>query len=789
MEDAPMPYLCGISRENLAHAVGDISDETIVVDLDQNLITMGHNTVPFPPLPLKRRSKLEKILQQNVGDVFWEARGLKRDEIVGQDGEILQSNDLTRTADRVWKERLRGYDDVFNLAFTPDSETILNGESRGTFADGKGGEFQQSSWDSVQEAFLRFNVTMLRDYKKFITVHNGNKTFKTKEFIASQRSDHRFFLREFCATQQFDCFLTKKMYEPGAPDILFFDQSITAKKNRSKMTLKKKETPFLMSAKAHKGLRSVEVPQPKDEPISGSNLMDQIYAATQKKKSFMYKNWPDKFDATLFTNPRPIPPAIAAEFARIDNVSKMFGNAKSDADDADFRPGKSHASIEVATFTVFFMVYCKIVGAKFELLRNLYNETQPRSDLIASRIQKSVETEIRESAANSGSADYCGRTNLCSRGSTVSQTTITDETMVILQPLHNVPSPMNQNSRVDADIEAAQLIANRQLDLAFSVMETISLRSLPSDQDALKALMEACGRCGSTSRATQLITMMKEQYLPVDSEIYSNYLTTFSVANEINPDEPIKSPLTNVPLRVFDPSVIKVDATKPKWFGRPRKTNHSRLANSEHSISNEASQSETSSTKSESSGPHRKDSRRTPPSQKRLHQNKRNRLLTTDVIERNLIMGECLLNDDLYSGIEIEDKGDSCPKCSAFLSSEQLMMGWTFCSFSEYRTKCLHCKNEFIPRFVVKSNSADFIGSQGPGSQLYCEFFSPWVIRRELYLATNGGDDMDAILDPRKRIGNDFNTKLWWNMIVLFRKQKLPFTFLLQGFFPGNLTV
>ena len=51
-EDAPMPYLCGITRQNFSHAVGDISDETIVVDLDQNLITTGDEMLPFPALDL-----------------------------------------------------------------------------------------------------------------------------------------------------------------------------------------------------------------------------------------------------------------------------------------------------------------------------------------------------------------------------------------------------------------------------------------------------------------------------------------------------------------------------------------------------------------------------------------------------------------------------------------------------------------------------------------------------------------------------------------------------------------
>ena len=50
MLDAPFSYLCGITRQNFADAVNDISDETIVVDLDQNLKTMGDCTPPLPPI-------------------------------------------------------------------------------------------------------------------------------------------------------------------------------------------------------------------------------------------------------------------------------------------------------------------------------------------------------------------------------------------------------------------------------------------------------------------------------------------------------------------------------------------------------------------------------------------------------------------------------------------------------------------------------------------------------------------------------------------------------------------
>eukprot|EP00957_Ditylum_brightwellii_P179640 13684363-Ditylum_brightwellii.AAC.1 len=70
-----MPYLCGISQDNLPYAVADISEETIVVDLDKNVITIGSLTPKLPPI---RQAKLEMALEANMGNVFWNTRGLTK---------------------------------------------------------------------------------------------------------------------------------------------------------------------------------------------------------------------------------------------------------------------------------------------------------------------------------------------------------------------------------------------------------------------------------------------------------------------------------------------------------------------------------------------------------------------------------------------------------------------------------------------------------------------------------------------------------------------------------------
>lgn len=98
------------------------------------------------------------------------------------------------------------------------------------------------------------------------------------------------------------------------------------------------------------------------------------------------------------------------------------------------------------------------------------------------------------------------------------------------------------------------------------------------------------------------------------------------------------------------------------------------------------------------------------------------------------------------------------------------------------------------------------MGSQGKATPLYCDYLSPWVLLQEIrglinterapQLASKAAkffgieDDsnnvevkggVDAIIDPKFRDGNGINATLWWNMIVTFRRFKIPFTFLLQG--------
>ncbi len=187
---------------------------------------------------------------------------------------------------------------------------------------------------------------------------------------------------------------------------------------------------------------------------------------------------------------------------------------------------------------------------------------------------------------------------------------------------------------------------------------------------------------------------------------------------------------------------------------------------------------------------------------------KQTNLCVTKSVKTQLDMGNAIL-EDLYPGIKIDTSSDACPKCSCVLDEDSIILGWKPCEVKDFSTTCPSCKHKFIPTFSVSCNLESFMGSQGKGTPLYCDYLSPWVLLQEIrglihtervpQQLMGGGkaakffgmeDDsnnveikggVDAIIDPKFRDGNGINATLWWNMIVTFRRFKIPFTFLLQG--------
>jgi DENN (AEX-3) domain len=125
---APMPFLCGIIKTNLADALYDLSRDCVLVDLDKNTVTLGPDTLALPPLPPYQEANLQSQLEENAGMVFREARSLTRNDDYSESGQNLQGH-IKMMAEAMWESKLMLYDEAFHLIFTPEQsrKNLLNG--------------------------------------------------------------------------------------------------------------------------------------------------------------------------------------------------------------------------------------------------------------------------------------------------------------------------------------------------------------------------------------------------------------------------------------------------------------------------------------------------------------------------------------------------------------------------------------------------------------------------------------------------------------------------------------
>jgi pentatricopeptide repeat protein len=840
MLDAPMPYLVGIVRGNWLHAQQFLSCDTIVVDLDRNKIQFSVQVPPIPPLPVKKVTKLQNLLTEAVGGVFWRAHGMSKEyeAMMSRKPHKRSIHKLRQTKPSTqWNERLGGLDNAYNLAYTPDSPNLLNDTLP---------EDEQQKWASVQEAFHQFFVSALKDYRKYLSLPpvTPKPCFNRTDFLSHQKADNFLFLTELCMTQQFDDFLTRIMYSPGEPDLVFFDQSIDAKKNRSKLKFRKVETPFLLNASAHKDLTKFQAVPPNDTGLAQ-------FEEYRRVKPFIYKKWPDTFDESLFTYPRPIPRMITAEFDRqADLVAKLrrahhhvshhtttdhdVNESFDDVDLMEFYGGDYDPSPEVASFTVFFFIYSSLVGREWQRYIQQRREEERRERELKKDVSRSdsedtaAEEDVRDTRVSEeelAAADACvsdlslGFCDACPGIKTLQSTVLfmgreAEESYNCLfhksvEPVHELTAVRSQSlpEQVDASSEEAREVACAQLDLAFQTLSTLSLRGLPADSDGYLSLMEACGRCGDTHDALKLMELMRKDGFVADSEVLASFMAVFAHVGEegldigdpadrvgrSGPDAYSKFLVKQLETSKSEDAGTSIVSTLSSSFLNRDPSEVCLLLDDDGSSECSASRSTTRTPTggeaflewfqyNRSSQAHRNGRRM----RKKKSQAAESMLPVSEMVARQLSLGESVL-DFVYPDLAIDTNSEACPHCSFVLSESDVVGGWTPCAFQDYTTGCPKCEHRFVPRFIVSTSCADFEGSQGPRTPLYCEFLSPWVVRKELQSVIKGETGIDGMLTPQWRQGTDISATLFWNLMVLFRRYRLPFTFLLQGNFPNRL--
>lgn len=328
------------------------------------------------------------------------------------------------------------------------------------------------------------------------------------------------------------------------------------------------------------------------------------------------------------------------------------------------------------------------------------------------------------------------------------------------------------------------------------------IRKLASEAITYKSLIEACGRCGIAHRATQLLEMMTQDGLSIDSEVYYCFMKAFSHGGtEATMSSHHADTLSEV--SAYAPSTVSAISSNEQVLNRRAScessaTIGSKLSKQSARFLGEINHAMTSSLEENRRAFKTARSKR----MSRLFKQtltKEKDVIVTKAVQTHLDLSNCIL-DDLYPGLAIDTASDTCPKCSCVLSQDSIILGWKPCEVKDFSTTCPSCKHKFVPKFSVKCSLDSFEGSQGQGTTLFVDYLSPWVLLRQIKniisqssscIGAAGVDKdspkgVEAIIDPAFREGTGINATLWWNIVVAFKRFKIPYTFLLQGSFPGQ---
>jgi len=373
-----------------------------------------------------------------------------------------------------------------------------------------------------------------------------------------------------------------------------------------------------------------------------------------------------------------------------------------------------------------------------------------------------------------------------------------------------------------SNVLEAKETAKAQLGLAFEMLLMMKQRQLKADPYTYQCLIDACGRCGDTDRATTLLSRMHEDGIVADGVVYSCLVNAFSSENAWkklmgNKDDQnlpewangnavemdwnklqAKRSYVDIALEKFsqlkgnDSSTATVVTdddesvfSSTSFKTQPTQSRRERLKKRLGTLLSRKKE-QYGAVPQEGLNPHLTPSKESTRSNNASNSIIAKEIIVTEPIMRQILLGENLL-ELLYPNISIDADTDTCPRCRAILTDDDIVKGWKLADAQDYTTTCPYCTLKFVSIFTVQSTSTSFMGSKGPSSPLVCQRLSPWVIQKELRTVMNDSKEIRKFVDPSWREMETKNAVLWWNLVLSFMRYRLPFTFLMQGSFGNKL--
>lgn len=540
---------------------------------------------------------------------------------------------------------------------------------------------------------------------------------------------------------------------------------------------------------------------------------------SEKRYCYSYPTFPSELIPELFGTPRPLPQAVIAEFKKQREETARFSSV-ANKKKKNMKKGKKKAPVspESATFTVFFMAFTGVVGA--ELLSISENGVRGEDRTIMSSYTHPTQSESSSDEGSTVASDTAvthGEDNDEGPSDQDDEDASNDESQdesigkvsdgvadMMTPKSKNLPDgqgdakaddPNAKRSRFrdklsDLEIEEAKATARAQLGLAFEMLEMMRRRGLKAEPDAFQYLIDACGRCGDIDRAKKLLARMHEDGIVADGVVYSWLVNAFS-------SESAWRKLSEKTAEDL-PDWANGASVEMDWNKMRKRSIRERAKDRIIDFANEEDDWEDSP-----AGIRRKSikglkgmiKRRVGDGGNEVQQpakiqapTSEERSFVSEAVLRQILLGESLL-EIVYPDISIDTDNEVCPRCNALVSDDEVVAGWTKGDAQEYTTKCSMCAQKFVPHFCVQSAVPGFKGSRGPGTPLYCERLSPWVLQKELRTAMSDREGIEDLLDPEWRAKDTRNAILWWNIILSCMRYRFPFAFLLQGSFEQNLVM
>eukprot|EP00808_Paulinella_micropora_P009343 g18473.t1 len=324
---APLPYLIGMSSQGFPHDLKAqlvAQHEVVLVELNKSSVSCVDPPPRLPPRELRKLMKALEPMQQ----LYAAGKGQYA-------SKLMDNMDL-----------------AFHYAPVPD-EVELDDQHRAALER----EAILKEYD-LRSTFFRVFVSLFKRYQEFLLLPGPDDEtldlcFNVPEFLKERDTDSQKFLSKFMTTQAFSRFIEKCVHHElgegegqGDHRVLFFNESIIAKLNRSKFA-KKRRTPFL-DAVGYELKKTYVSPSPSTE-----GLFQRVYSAV----SF------PRLDASLFVQPRIKPPNFR------ENARRERPKTPPERRERALSLPVNIQRMMIAQrmmYTVWFHIFTAIVGAKLK---------------------------------------------------------------------------------------------------------------------------------------------------------------------------------------------------------------------------------------------------------------------------------------------------------------------------------------------------------------------------------------------------------------------------------------